>query len=72
MGVDQAGQEREIAQIDGAGAGWDAARSHAPDLPIGNDHHRGRDQLTPGQVHHPRGAHNRGLLCAGREHLGDQ
>jgi hypothetical protein len=62
--VDQAGQEREIAQIDSAGPRRHAARSDAHDSAIGDDHHGGRDELAPGDVHHSGGTHHNRLLGA--------
>jgi len=58
----QAGQEREIAQIDSAGPRRHAARSDAHDSAIGHDHHGGRDELAPGDVHHSGGPHHNRLL----------
>jgi len=65
VSVDQARQQGEIAEVYGAGARRHVRGPDASDLVSGYDDNCRRDQLTPGHIYHPGGAHYYRLLLRG-------
>ncbi len=68
VGVNQSGEEGQVAQLDGLGVGRKFRGADALNLPVGNDDDSGRDQLASDHIEHAGRPHDGGLL--GRGHTG--